>query len=298
MRNLKKILALALALVMSFSLMSVSSAAFKDEANVNDTFAEAVEVLSGLKVFEGYEDGSFKPQGSITRAEVAAIIYRVVTGDVDDKQVGIYADYNVFSDVKSTAWYAGYVNYCANAQYIKGYGDGKFGPNDPVTGYQALAMILRAIGYDKNNEFSGAAWQVETAKVANQRGITKNVKASTLGVAATREVVAEVLFRTIMVPQVSYTLALGYSLYSDVLQRNLNDSLAFQNFKLEKLTGEITAVGRTANTTTLEDVRLSDETTVSVAKIKNTNTSWESIGYEGYVYAVPTTSRIENQRYG
>ncbi|MBR2132757.1 MAG: S-layer homology domain-containing protein [Oscillospiraceae bacterium] len=296
MRNLKKILALALALVMSFSLMSVSSAAFKDEANVNDTFAEAVEVLSGLKVFEGYEDGSFKPQGSITRAEVAAIIYRVVTGDVDDKQVGIYADYNVFSDVKSTAWYAGYVNYCANAQYIKGYGDGKFGPNDPVTGYQALAMILRAIGYDKNNEFSGAAWQVETAKVANQRGITKNVKASTLGVAATREVVAEVLFRTIMVPQVSYTLALGYSLYSDVLQRNLNDSLAFQNFKLEKLTGEITAVGRTANTTTLEDVRLSDETTVSVAKIKNTNTSWESIGYEGYVYAVPTTSRIENQK--
>ncbi|MBR2895428.1 MAG: S-layer homology domain-containing protein [Oscillospiraceae bacterium] len=298
MRNLKKILAMALALVMSFSLMSVSSAAFQDDADVTDTFAESVEVLNGLKVFEGYEDGSFKPQGSITRAEVAAIIYRVVTGDVDDKQVGIYADYNVFSDVKSTSWYAGYVNYCANAKYIKGYGDGKFGPNDPVTGYQALAMILRAIGYDKNNEFSGSSWQVETAKIANLRGITKNVTANLLGGAATREVVAEVLFRTIMVPQVTYTLALGYTEYQNKLENTgvKNPSLAWQNFKLEKLTGEITAVGRAANTTTLEGVQLGDETTVSKAVVKNTDTSWEFIGYKGYVYATPTTAVVNNTK--
>lgn len=230
MRNLKKILALVLALVMSFSLMATANA-FTDSEQINDTYEEAVEVLSALKVFQGYENGSFVPQGSITRAEVAAIIYRIVTGDVDNKQVGIYADYNKFDDVKSTSWYAGYVNYCANAEFIKGYDAKTFGPNDPVTGYQALAMILRAVGYDKNGEFTGSDWQVQTAAVGKKLGITDNVSEGTLGVSATREVVAEILFRSILVPQVTYTLALGYSEFT-VGNTVKNDSIGYETFKL------------------------------------------------------------------
>ena len=224
MRNLKKILALVLALVMSFSLMATANA-FTDSDKINGTYEEAVEVLSALKVFQGYENGSFVPQGSITRAEVAAIIYRIVTGDVADKQVGIYADYNKFNDVKSTSWYAGYVNFCANAEYIKGYDAKTFGPNDPVTGYQALAMILRAVGYDKNGEFTGTGWQTQTAAVGKKLGITNNVSEGTLGVAATREVVAEILFRSILVPQVEYTVAFGYQSIGQV-------SIGYETFKL------------------------------------------------------------------
>ena len=226
MRNLKKILALVLALVMSFSLMATANA-FTDSDKINGTYEEAVEVLSGLKVFQGYDNGSFVPQGSITRAEVAAIIYRIVTGDVTDKQVGIYADYNKFNDVKSTSWYAGYVNFCANAEYIKGYDAKTFGPNDPVTGYQALAMILRAVGYDKNGEFTGTGWQTQTAAVGKKLGITDNVSEGTLGVAATREVVAELLFRSILVPQVEYTVAFGYQSIGQV-------SIGYETFKLVK----------------------------------------------------------------
>ena len=224
MRNLKKILALVLALVMSFSLMATANA-FTDSDKINGTYEEAVEVLSTLKVFQGYDNGSFVPQGSITRAEVAAIIYRIVTGDVADKQVGIYADYNKFDDVKSTSWYAGYVNFCANAEYIKGYDAKTFGPNDPVTGYQALAMILRAVGYDKNGEFTGTGWQTQTAAVGKKLGITNNVSEGTLGVAATREVVAEILFRSILVPQVEYTVAFGYQSIGQV-------SIGYETFKL------------------------------------------------------------------
>ncbi len=232
MRNLKKILALVLALVMSFSLMATANA-FTDDEKITDTYETAVTVLSGLKVFQGYDDGSFLPQGSITRAEVAAIIYRIVTGDVNDTQVGIYADYNKFDDVKSTSWYAGYVNFCANAEYIKGYDAKTFGPNDPVTGYQALAMILRALGYDKNGEFTGSNWQVQTAAVGENRGITKNITAGTLGVAATREVVAEILFRAILVDTVNYTPAFGYQ---------LNDtSLGWDTFELEEIEGVVIA---------------------------------------------------------
>ena len=232
MRNLKKILALVLALVMSFSLMATANA-FTDDEKITDTYETAVTVLSGLKVFQGYDDGSFLPQGSITRAEVAAIIYRIVTGDVNDTQVGIYADYNKFDDVKSTSWYAGYVNFCANAEYIKGYDAKTFGPNDPVTGYQALAMILRALGYDKNGEFTGANWQVQTAAVGENRGITKNISAGTLGTAATREVVAEILFRAILVEKVNYTPAFGYQLD--------DTSIGWDTFELEEIEGVVVA---------------------------------------------------------
>ena len=237
MRNLKKILALALALVMSLSLMATANA-FTDDDSINDTYETAVTVLSGLKVFQGYDDGTFQPKGAITRAEVAAIIYRIVTGDVADTQVGIYADYNKFDDVASTSWYAGYVNFCANAEYIKGYDARTFGPNDPVTGYQALAMILRALGYDKNGEFTGTNWQVQTAAVGEQRGITKNITAGTLGVPATREVVAEILFRAILVPTVNYTPAFGYQTSVNGVE---NTSIGWDTFELEDITGVVVA---------------------------------------------------------
>ena len=210
MRNLKKILALVLALVMSMSLLATANASFSDKDKIDPTYAEAVEVLNGLNVFKGRTDGNFDPKAGITRAEVAAIIYRIVTGDVEDKQVKLYSDYNKFADVNSASWYAGYVNFCANGEYIKGYPNGTFGPNDAVTGYQALAMILRAVGYDKNGEFTGKEWQVQTAAVAKSLGITNNIIPGTLNTAASRETVAEILFRAILVPTVEYTPAFGY----------------------------------------------------------------------------------------
>lgn len=153
---MKKLLAMVLALVMTLSL-AVSANAFKDDKSISDDYAEAVAVLNGMGVFKGYEDGSFKPEGNITRAEVATIVYRIYTADVakNDKS-GLYATYNKFSDMAGAGWAQGYIGYCANASLVKGYPDGTFKPSGKVTGYEVLAMILRAVGYDKNNEFSGA----------------------------------------------------------------------------------------------------------------------------------------------
>lgn len=210
MRNLKKILALALALVMVLSMMTVANA-FTDSEKVEASYTEAVDVLAGMGVFEGYEDGSFKPQGDITRAEVAAIVYRLATGDVEDKNVAIHADHAQFADVPASHWAAGYIGYCANAEYVKGYGDGNFGPSDKVTGYAALAMILRAVGYDVNGEFTGEGWEVKVAAVATDLGLLKNITKGSLGVPATRELVAEVLFQTAnKAYMVSWTNAFGY----------------------------------------------------------------------------------------
>ena len=207
---MKKLLALVLAPVMTLSL-AVSANAFKDDKSISDDYAEAVAVLNGMGVFKGYEDGSFKPEGDITRAEVSAIVYRVYTQDVKDAKASMYATYNKFSDMVGASWAAGYISYCANAELVKGYPDGTFKPSSNVTGYEVLAMILRVVGYDKNNEFSGADWALNVAKYAESLGILDNVDKSTdLSAPASRELVAELLFQAIQVPTVTYTPAFGY----------------------------------------------------------------------------------------
>ena len=91
---MKKLLAMVLALVMTLSLAVSANAAFEDAKDINATYAEAVDVLAGMKVFQGYDNGkTFKPQGDITRAEVAAIGYRIYTADVKDSYVKNYETY-------------------------------------------------------------------------------------------------------------------------------------------------------------------------------------------------------------
>ena len=227
---MKKLLAMVLALVMTLSL-AVSANAFKDDKSISDDYAEAVAVLNGMGVFKGYEDNSFKPQGDITRAEVSAIVYRVYTQDVKDAKASMYATYNKFSDMAGAGWAQGYIGYCANASLVKGYPDGTFKPSGKVTGYEVLAMILRAVGYDKNNEFSGADWALHVAQTAQQLGILDNVaKTTDLNAPASRELVAELLFQGIQKAQVTYTPAFGY--VTDKVISTKTNSLGEKNFKL------------------------------------------------------------------
>ena len=236
---MKKLLAMVLALVMTLSLAVSANAAFKDADKVSDTYEEAVAVLNGMGVFKGYEDGSFQPKGDITRAEVAAIVYRVYTADVKDAKASLYATYNKFSDMTGAGWAQGYIGYCANAALVKGYPNGTFQPSGKVTGYEVLTMILRAIGYDKNNEFSGADWALHVAQTAQQAGVLDNVKGVDLNAPATRELVAELLFRAIAVaPMVTYTAAFGYQTVSfDTKKDNKffkdNETLGHKNFLLD-----------------------------------------------------------------
>lgn len=211
MRNLKKILALVLALVMSMSLMATANA-FTDDASIDADYEVAAKVLADMGIFKGYPDGSFQPTAAITRQEVAAIMYRISSADVTDKQAALYVEGADFTDVKATDWSAGYIGFCANGGIVVGNGDGTFGPQAQVTGYQVLAMALRAVGYDKNGEFTGADWAKNVATTAQSLGILKNVPGTVqLSKPATRELVAELVFQTIAtVSQVEYTPAFGY----------------------------------------------------------------------------------------
>ena len=227
MRNLKKFLALMLAMVMAMSLMITANATstaedFADGAGITPEFAEAVDVLSGMRVFSG-DNGNFKPAANITRAEMAAVLYRLVSGDVTDAKAGLYANYAPFKDVTADKWYAGYVGYCWNMGLIKGRDSANtvFDPTGNVTGYEALAMLLRAVGYDKNNEFTGATWQTNVSTTGQQLGILRDISTTqyggTLHLAARRDVIASMTFRTAaFVPTVTYSAAMGYNPYVGV----------------------------------------------------------------------------------
>ena len=290
MRNLKKILAMVLALVMSLSLMAVAGAKdFTDKSDINAEYQAAVDVLNGLEVFRGYQDGSFQPKGDITRAEVATIIYRIATADVTDAQAGIYTTWGKFDDVKDTSWYAGYVNYCANAGIVHGKTPAGvtpaiFDPEARITGYQVLAMILRTIGYGKNGEFEGTNWAINTAAQAKQLGIIDGVTENLLGSNATREFVAQILFKTILTSEVDYSILEGY--------KPNGKTLAKEKFGMERIEGVVIA----NEYADLRDGDVEDEgkTVLRTADgdvTMNVSTDLNDIGETRYAYVVSDGKR-------
>ena len=291
---MKKLLAMVLALVMTLSLAVSANAAFKDVKDIDETYAESAAVLNGLGVFKGYEekDGtfSFQPKNAITRAEVAAIVYRIYTGDVKDAYVKNYETYNKFGDMAGAGWAKGYIGYCANAALVKGYPNGTFVPSGKVTGYEVLAMILRAVGYDQKNEFTGADWALHVAEIAEQNKILKNVKGVDLNAPATREVVAELLFQAIQVPMVTYTAAFGYQNVS--LNEKADNKIFAKNktlgdaFNLASYEGYITYNSKKeAMVLTEKGEKTADDVIITVA-----DQDVFDAGRYGHVWATKTTA--------
>jgi uncharacterized repeat protein (TIGR02543 family) len=99
----------------------------------------AVSTLSNMGILGGYEDGTFRPNASITRAEFAKIA--VSFFDWAD----VYA-VNSFVDVRDSAWYANYVAVAAELGLIEGYGGNVFRPDATITRAEACTIINRTLG--------------------------------------------------------------------------------------------------------------------------------------------------------
>lgn len=89
---------------------------------------------------QGYPDGTVKPTGSITRAEVAAILFRLM--DADSRSL-YYSTASGFRDVDSTKWYNTYVATLNNAGVITDSRTGYFRPNDAITRAELAAMLAQ-----------------------------------------------------------------------------------------------------------------------------------------------------------
>lgn len=185
MSTLKKVLALTLALAMILSVSAFAGSykadTYKDAASIDKDCEDSIELLYALDIMQGDAQGNFRPNDTITRAEVAKMIYVIKNYGKDDKAV-TYQDAKIFSDVSATAWYAGYVNYCGVTKLIQGRGNGTFGPNDPVTTAAAAKMLLTAIGYDAEARgYTGANWDKNVLSDAAIVGLLDDYKYTTIG---------------------------------------------------------------------------------------------------------------------
>ncbi|MCD8391222.1 MAG: S-layer homology domain-containing protein, partial [Firmicutes bacterium] len=121
--------------------VTINAAAADDEKSTDNTGDENESYIIPNYVgayISGYEDGTFRPNAYVTRAEIAAIAARIcVDGDSDYE-----ADYD---DIPSGAWYAGYVGYLTANGIMNGYEDGTFRPNGDISRGELCAVVTRMI---------------------------------------------------------------------------------------------------------------------------------------------------------
>ena len=201
---MKKFLSLVLALVMTMSLVTVSAGAkdFTDSTKIQ--YTEAVDVMSAVKVIDGYTDGSFNPSATLTRGAAAKIICNLILGPTTAS--ALVADAAPYKDVPTNHTFAGYIAYCQKTGIISGYADGTFKPANSLTGYAFMKMLLGALGYKAEQEgYTGANWSIQVAKRALNIGLADDLVGDFNGVkAVTREEACLYAFNTLKATMVEY----------------------------------------------------------------------------------------------
>lgn len=199
MKNLKQVLALGMAFSLSMSTMA--SAAFTDSADIKA--GEAVNMLSALGVIKGYEDGSFKPEATVTRAEAAKMIFTIRNGGNDDASAWAGTPTS-FKDLAGYGWAEGYIKYCQSMGIIAGKSATSFDPGAKVTGTELAKMVLVTMGYNAETAgLTGAAWANKTLGLAGENGLLDDVSAN-LATGLPRQYAAQLLYNGLNADVVVY----------------------------------------------------------------------------------------------
>ena len=192
----KKVLALVLAFACAFTMFA--GAAFTDAADISQT--EAVDMLTALGVIDGYEDGSFQPDKTVTRAEMAKMIYIIRTGSSDASAYN--DDATTFTDI-TDHWARGYIKYCQSLGVISGKSTTIFDPNSTVTTQEAAKMLLVTLGYNAERAgLEGTGWGQKTTALADENGLLKDVNCGTTQ-GMPRQYAAQLIYNAIFANTVS-----------------------------------------------------------------------------------------------
>lgn len=167
---MKKVLSLVLVIAMVLSSMSFAFGATSFTDMTDNDYTEAVDTLAALGVITGYEDGSYKPEKTVTRAEMAKLMVELLGyGDL------VAGSKSNFTDTQGH-WADQWIALAAGRGIVIGTGDGKFNPDGIVTYDQVLTMLVRGLGYtDSSNEMKNMTWPTNFKVKAAELNITKNV---------------------------------------------------------------------------------------------------------------------------
>lgn len=186
-----KIKITAFVTVVLMMLNTAVLASFSD-VPLNTKTGDAVEQLSKLGIINGYPDGTFRPDETLTRGQFAKIAVYMLG---EEEQAMTRRENVVFSDVEREHWASGYINYIAEKEIINGYPDGKFGAEDKITYAQALTILVRLLGY--TGEDVAYRWPDGYISKAASLGITEGLSFGTYE-NITRGNAAYVIYNTLL----------------------------------------------------------------------------------------------------
>ncbi len=190
MKITKRITSLALIIAFAFTSLCTFtvSAAFSD-VNETNVYYEAITALVDDGTINGYEDGTFKPDNTITRAEFSKLL---AIKTAPSNQI-FSTKTKAFPDVAEDHWANAYIAFAVSVGAVNGYPDGTFKPEAPVTYGEAVKMIICGMGYGAAVNTALTPWHKGYIDLAIQIGLTKN--AMSLGDnPAPRGIVAQLIY--------------------------------------------------------------------------------------------------------
>jgi outer membrane protein TolC len=181
-------IAAVLAVSCAVPAVPVNAAAYSDTAKT--AYTDAVDALSEKGIIDGYPDGTFRPENTISRAEISKILSAIMLQSYDsdaaaeadeETQHTDITDASLmtsaatdFKDVSSDKWFAKYVGISNVCGIINGYPDNTFRPSGNITYNELSAMAVRACEYDMS-EVTGA-WPANYAAAAEKLNLYKGIK--------------------------------------------------------------------------------------------------------------------------
>ena len=275
MKNLKKVLALVLAFACAFTMFA--GAAFTDQADIK-VDADVVDTLVSLGIVEGFEDGSFQPNGTVTRAQMAKMIYVLRTGNSD---ASAYNDEkSSFTDINGH-WARGYIKYCQSLGIIAGKSNTKFVPNEKVSAQEAAKMLLVTLGYNAQKAgLVGTGWASKTNALADEAGLLEDVNTSFTS-ACPRQYAAQLIYNAID----AKTVVLRDGEYTDETAMGVaNKTIGEKYMGLKKTVGTLSSFSKTSGKDTYEmsltDINENDSSTKYETSFTKVEKDYASLKYK------------------
>ncbi len=164
MKKIMKVLsAILVCAVLTFCVSAFTDIEDADTAN-------AVATLESMGLVSGTSATKYSPSLTLTRAQVCTMMIRAKGLE---NAAESYVNQKLFTDVKSNAWYSGYVNLAYREGIIAGYGNGKFGPEDKINYGQFVTILLRMLGYSESD--IGNVWPADYIVFASDIGLDDNI---------------------------------------------------------------------------------------------------------------------------
>ena len=213
---MKKLLSLIIVFAILSGVITAVNASYSD-VSLNDSYAVSAMRLQDLGILSGYEDGSFRPDNTITRAEFTKIVVCMMDKESEAKSS---AGLTGFFDVDIASWHTHYIRYAVSRDILSGYADGSFRPDSTITVSEAVTILLRTLGY--NEDEVGYFWPNNYMSAANSLGLLSGMDLSA-DTPVTRSTAAVLVDRAIFAkPSASlsadtYLETTGYTVLKDSL---------------------------------------------------------------------------------